>query len=104
MKPTSLRCLVDDGLLFEINRRVLHPLGLALALQWDSETAEGEPNGVLLLKDSDTGGTIFETKTFEEGAAKYRAFLERDGDERTAARQAAFGFVEQSAPVPADPE
>jgi hypothetical protein len=32
--------LVDSGLLFEINRRVLHPFGLALAIEFpDNESA-----------------------------------------------------------------
>lgn len=102
MKPTSLRRLVDDGLLFEINRRVLHPLGLALAMQWDSEDTSGEPDRVVLLRDPDPEGTVFEAKTFEEGMAKFRAFVDREGGHKMAGREAMLGFVEQVAPLTED--
>lgn len=102
MTPISLRSLTDNGLLFEINRRVLHPLGLALAVQWDGETSEGEPDRVVLLHDGDPEGSIFEAKTFEDGVAKYRAYLDRSGGHKLAGRQAILGFVEQESPLTQD--
>lgn len=36
-KYTTPKELLDSGIIFEINRRVLHPLGLALAVEVDDE-------------------------------------------------------------------
>lgn len=102
MKKASLRRLVDDGLLFEINRRVLHPVGLALSLEWDGDSTEGEPDRVVLLRDSDPDGIVFEAKTFDEGLRKYREFLDGVGGHKLAQRQAVLGFVEQEAPLTED--
>jgi hypothetical protein len=38
--------LMTTGLLFEINRRVLHPLGLALEISLDDETGESRIGGI----------------------------------------------------------
>lgn len=105
MQSVSLRRLTDDGLLFEINRRVLHPLGLALALQWDGDDASGEPDGVQLLADSDPEGTVFAPETFVAGVSKVEAFMEREGTARLDTRQKAVGFIVQEvAEVPEVPK
>lgn len=95
MEKTSLRQLYDNGLLFEINRQILHPLGLALALEWEGDNSDGDPSGVHLLKDSDPEGTVFAADTFLEGVAKLQAFMDREGRARHTVRKDAVGFVIQ---------
>jgi len=98
MKAVSLRMLHDNGLLFEINRRVLHPLGLALSLNWENDDADGEPKSVALLRTDDPDGVIFTPKTFLEGEAKLLDFIHRVGGHRMAERGALLGFIEQESP------
>ena len=95
MEPTSLRRLTDDGLLFEINRRVLHPLGMALALSWGDENTDREPSSVILYKTNDPEGIIFAPETFREGDGKFQKFLNLIGGHRLAERNALVGFLEQ---------
>lgn len=100
MEKTSLRRLYDDGLLFEINRQILHPLGLAFALSWEDENIDGEPKEAMLLADSDPEGTVFADETFKDGVAKFKAFMEREGAARLEVRQKAVGFVVQDKELP----
>lgn len=99
-RPVSLPLnkLIDDGLLFEINRAILHPLGLSLALVWESDDGSGEVTGVDLIKDRDPEGTVFAPENFTEGEKKLKAFMEREGTERLVTREAALGFRQQTAP------
>lgn len=98
VKPIPLRTLLDEGLLFEINRQVLHPFGFALAMEWDDKGAEGEPDRVVLLQTDDRDGMTFSTDAFLEGEEKLRAFLEKDGSSRLSARRMFLGFVHQVDP------
>ena len=98
MKTVSLRLLHDNGLLFEINRRVLHPLGLALSLNWDNEDASGEPKTVSLLRTEDKDGIVFTPETFLEGESKLLEFIRRSGGHQMAERGAILGFIEQESP------
>jgi hypothetical protein len=95
MQPVSLRHLFDDGLLFELNRMVLHPLGMALALSWDGEDTNAEPSGVVLYRTDDPEGVIFAPETFREGDEKFQKFLNRLGGHKLAERNALVGFLEQ---------
>jgi hypothetical protein len=90
--------LLDDGLLFELNRTVLHQYGLALALVFDDEDLDGEPTGVSLLQTDDREGITFTSEAFLDGERKIRAFLEREGNSRLSARRMLLGFTEQCSP------
>ena len=99
MKEISLRYLLDNGLLFEINRKVLHPLGLALALEWKDNIAEDDPETVILLKTDDPDGIVYEKSMFNDGNTKFENFLGREGGHKLAERLAILGFVEQAFPL-----
>ncbi len=90
-----LRSLVDEGLLFEINRQVLHPLGLALTMVWNGEDS-GEPDAVVLKTTSDAEGFLFSAEAFADGAGKFRDFMSRYGESRLKGRTAAIGLVRQT--------
>jgi hypothetical protein len=93
--------LVDSGLLFEVNRRVLHPLGLALAVECDG-TADGATPLMIsphLVRTDDPEGIVFTDEALEDGFRKLKEFMRAEGFPRLARRYEAFGFRTQ---VPAD--
>jgi hypothetical protein len=85
--------LVDTGLLFEINRKILHPLGLALAviLGEDSKTVEFS---VWDLR-TDPEGIIFSKESFEQGIEKLAKYMEERGSNAIDARRKSLGYVVQ---------
>lgn len=104
MNPVPLSVLLESGLLFEINRRVLHPFGLALTLEFKDEEGvkKGEVLKVSLLEDKDPEGTVFANETFTDGTAKYEVFLNAGGRTRLEHRAEKLGFIVQA--QLADPE
>lgn len=87
--------LLDTGLLFEINRKVLHPFGLALSVTTDDTT--GDATGEFgLVKTDDLEGMEFTVGQFMESQAKLDNFLQHEGGaERLAKRITGLGFVTQ---------
>ena len=59
--------LIESGLLFEINRLVLHPYGKALSV--DDITGE-----ISLLESNDPEGMIFSKEEFLIGVEKYKEY------------------------------
>ncbi len=94
MKSLPLQFLRENGLLFEINRVVLHPLGLSLSLHEDGRME--------LFQTSDPAGMVFTADTFDEGERKLREFMELEGESRHAARRAFLRYVEQTDPDQGD--
>lgn len=90
MKTLPLQFLRDNGLLFEINRSVLHPLGLALQVSPDGEAE--------LLQTDDPAGVLFAQGEFLDGEAKLMDFMDREGSSRLVARRAILRFVDQVDP------
>ena len=87
--------LLDSGLLFEINRVVLHPMGLALGINNEADPAE------MYLVDHrhDLEGIIFEDDTFVEGETKMRKFfIENKLARKFSERLEKLGFVVQGSP------
>lgn len=95
MKQVSLKKLTDDGLLFEINRQVLHPLGLSLAVMVNPSN-QSAPESLALLETDDDEGVLFPEDRFIEGATKFSSFMKRSGESRIAARIQTIGFIRQS--------
>jgi hypothetical protein len=96
--PEAARFLADSGLLFEINRRVLHPLGLSLAFGETSAGDVAEGYELCLIDErADLQGTVFSDESFAEGLAKLGRYREAEGrgDARYDARVAALGYVVQ---------
>jgi hypothetical protein len=90
-----------SGLLFEINRTILHPLGLALAV-----TAEPDPriDGTFdrfwLNRTEDKAGWIFEEIEISVLGNALVAFLNRPENlERFAARRKELGYIIQGTPA-----
>lgn len=87
--------LTHSGLLGEVNRRVLHPLGFEIRMN-------PRPSAGYLLevrRTADPEGLVMPEDVLETTTRWYRAFMEREGFERLAARRARLGFRAQ---VPAD--
>jgi hypothetical protein len=95
----SAKFLLDSGLLFEINRRVLHPFGLALEVISDNN---GNPLHIGDLWDyrNDPEGIIFGDDILEAGSAKFEKFLEEFGNAKLKERVKALGYIVQ--PVPGE--
>jgi hypothetical protein len=87
--------LSDTGLLYEINRKVLHPMGLALAVRVNNA---GEVIGFAGLTDccNDPEGILFSPGS--GGPPKYRAFMDRTGKAKLVARKQKLGYVVQPHP------
>lgn len=86
--------LRDNGLLFEINRMILHPLGLALEIQ-ENEPGEFSFTNRLWDYRDDPEGILYANQTFNEGEARYRQFMGDFGHAKLAERETALGFIYQ---------
>lgn len=86
--------LLDNGLVFEINRKVLHPLGLAMVIDVDFKNRKKLAVTALAQTD-DLDGFIYDAEGFEIGRERYESFLLKEGQERLDARKAKYGFIEQ---------
>lgn len=86
--------LIDNGLVFEINRKVLHPLGLALIVDVDYKNKKKlVVTGIMETDDAE--GFIYDQETFDVGKDKYNAYLKKHGMERLESRKEKLGFIEQ---------
>jgi len=93
------RFLVDNGLIFEINRKVLHPLGLAMVVDVDPKNRK-HLSIAALEETEDPEGFVYDPEGFEIGTDKYKRYLEkRGGQEKLDARLAKYGFIEQDKEV-----
>ena len=94
IKTTDMTFIKDSGLLFEINRRVLHPFGLAISVREDVLTDEWVVANVWDYRD-DEEGMIFEEETFQHGLDKLNKFMENIGNEKLRKRKELLGYVIQ---------
>jgi hypothetical protein len=86
--------LIDNGLVFEINRKVLHPLGLALIVDVDYKNKKKLIiTGIMETDDSE--GFLYDPETFNVGQDKYNMYLKKYGSERLKSRKDKLGFIEQ---------
>lgn len=84
--------LDESGLLFTINRDILHPLGLAMSV---TEDEQGSYMGKMWVVDAPEG-IIFSQETFDEGVRKYNQFLLSIGvDKKLRTRREKLGYVVQ---------
>lgn len=93
--PTSF--LIDSGLLFEVNRRLFHPLGLALAINKNPKDKEQAEVYLWDCRD-DKEGLVFSEETFKDGKDKFSAYLAKEGGSFINGRYEALGYIEQSFP------
>ena len=88
------RFLIDNGLIFEINRKVLHPLGLALIVDISFENRKALK--IVGLDETDAAeGFLFDEETFEDGMEKLQRFMEKKGLSKIDARKKEIGFIIQ---------
>jgi hypothetical protein len=90
--------LDKTGLLFEINRTVLHPKGLALAVIQDEETETYQ--GLTMLETDDPAGYYFGKDSFELGSQKLRKNADVGAwGQKQMNRLEKYGFIVQKEPV-----
>lgn len=95
MKQVPTSRLIDDGLIFEINRQVLNPMGLALAVVVNPSN-QSSPETVVLMETDDDEGVLFSSEKFEDGAARFSSFFKRTGEDRVTRRMRTLGFIRQT--------
>ena len=95
----AAKYLYETGLLFEINRKVLHPLGLALSVECDDETDEVKGFAYLWDSTADPEGIRFSPESFMEGFEKLKKYLLAiDVENVLNQRRAALGYIVQDTP------
>lgn len=96
-KPADIQLLLDSGMLFEINRTMLHPLGLSI-------TARKDEHGKLMLDIKDARSLpstlTFDKDTRDRCRAKYMKFLKEFAMPQMDKRIKNLGWACQ--PVPAN--
>ena len=83
--------LLNSGLLFEMNKKILHPLGLAMAANNSGECF----NFYLLDCREDPEGFLFDEPTFEYGKNKLDEYMRNHGSKSLQDREKELGFIEQ---------
>jgi hypothetical protein len=86
--------LVDNGLVFEINRRILHPLGMAMVVDVDRNNKRNIAI-TAILSTEEQEGFLYDEEGYDVGKEKYQKFLNNGGQERLDYRLAKYGFIEQ---------
>ena len=94
----AAKFLHDTGLLFEINRQVLHPLGLTLQIrtQKDGQVVFG---GILDCRH-DPEGWVFDEEELRLETQKHQAYMAEHGGKALVSRVTRLGFTIQ--PLPGD--
>lgn len=89
------RFLAENGILFELNRQILHPLGMELRFRMDGE---GHLRDMELLDNRDEPTPIyFPAEEFDKGRAKYEEYLHEHG-RRNMQKRRQMGVVTQTGP------
>jgi hypothetical protein len=87
--------LRDNGVLFEINRQVLHPLGLELHFILDDD---GRLTSIDLLDNRESLHPIsFTPEAFQDGRSGYEVYLNEHG-RRNMQKRRQVGMVIQTGP------
>ena len=92
-KYMDLDELRSSGLLFHINKEILHPIGLALEVTVE-EDGSSRISGVWDARD-DPEGITYVDEVLVNGIAKYEFYMERQGGTAMARRLKALGFIVQ---------
>lgn len=98
-------------MLFEINRKTLHPLGLALevftgadngfTLTWTEDGVEKkyyigeEAFGNLWDYRDDPEGVIYGEESYKDGKKKYDNFMKESGNKKLEDRKKVLGYIVQ---------
>lgn len=98
------RFLVDNGLLSEMNRKVLHPLGYELVIDIDPDDRRRLAVRGLNEVKNDPEGIIYDAETLEVNLKKYREYLEKEGQARLDSREKSLGYIVQQGEPDGDEE
>ena len=94
MNRVSLKVLLDSGLLYEINRQILHPLGYSLSYKAANGTYNADE--LILQQTTDPEGVLFPEEAFMEGASKFSLYMRKFGEELIKRRLSTKGFIRQT--------
>lgn len=87
--------LEENGILFEMNRQVLHPLGLELHLTCGED---GELARLEIVDNRDRPEPIFfSSEAFENGRERYQRYMAEQG-KRNVQKRRQIGMVIQTGP------
>lgn len=92
----SARFLLDNGLLFEINRTILHPFGLALEI--GVEEKDGKVRvffGKIWDERKDPEGILYTDDSYKIGHDKFKKFMAEFGEGKLKLRKETTGFIVQ---------
>jgi hypothetical protein len=99
----AAKLLFDTGLLFEINRRILHPFGLAMEILYDDQGgALSEEDAVITMSQNiwdyrnDPEGVLYEPVELITGSEKFKRFLDTFGAAKLKKRAELLGFTIQA--------
>lgn len=96
-KRITAKEIREMGLLWKINRDILHPLGLALETLCHDDGTETF-GGVWDLREEDSEGFEYGNDLNQQGFEKYQRYMEAEGRERYIKRERLLGYVEQPLP------
>ena len=87
----AAKFLIDNGLLYHLNRVVCHPIGLTTLFE---EGEDGDLRLVIIDRRVNPTG-VFTAKELEIGEAKKQTFIEESGRATMERRRRALGFTVQ---------
>jgi hypothetical protein len=96
--PSAFLC--DSGLLFKINKEVMHPLGLALAVVVDTINNDRFVKIEIWDCRDDPDGMLFGSDLYKMGFAKLEKYMNDHGYSALDSRAERLGFVVQTEPEP----
>jgi len=93
LKYMSVKEFRENGLLFEVNRLVLHPLGLALSVDVKGDGTESFAE--IWDNREDPEGICFAPETFLNGKKKFHQYMKDKGDDALRTRDRKLGYTIQ---------
>ena len=95
----SARFLLDTGLLFELNRRILHPFHMALEVYVDDD-GKAHLGAIWDGRKDNDGGIWFDEEAYKVGYDKLNAFMKEEGNALLKSRQDKLGYIYQEFETP----
>jgi hypothetical protein len=93
--------LRESGLLFELNRQIFHPFGLAITIEAEDLFDEGDAVQIRIWDErEDKEGIVFSPDAFVNGMSKVNDFLEQFGIAKIEERREELGYITQEHPDP----
>jgi hypothetical protein len=96
MKPIPLSKLQDSGLIFEINRQILNPLGMMLEVRRDASNVSNPVDTLVLYESPDSEGILFTPESFSDGVSRFNLYMKKEGEARVMSRMKTTGFLRQT--------